>query len=61
MAPCLVPIQLASSWLPRHFQLCIDADLGKELGANWVGTQTFDLGANNNGAKRMIHFLKSYW
>jgi hypothetical protein len=51
---------LASNWLTRHFQLCVDADLGKELGANWVGTKTFDLGANNNGAKRMVHFLKSY-
>jgi hypothetical protein len=34
--------------------------VGKELGANWAGAKTFDLGANNNGVKRMVHFLKSY-
>jgi hypothetical protein len=32
----------------------------KELGANWAGAETFDLGANNNSAKRRIYFLKSY-
>jgi hypothetical protein len=49
-----------SSWLPRHRQLCVNADVGKELGANWADTETFDLGANNNGAVRRIYFLKSY-
>jgi hypothetical protein len=34
--------------------------MGKELGANWAGAETFDLGANNNGVKRRVHFLKSY-
>jgi hypothetical protein len=51
---------LTLSWLPRHRQLCVDADVGKELGANWAGAETFDLDANNNGAKRKVHFLKSY-
>jgi hypothetical protein len=60
MAPCLAPIQLAPSWLPRHRQLCVDANVDKKLGANWVGTETFDFGATNNGAKRMVYFLKSY-
>jgi hypothetical protein len=60
MAPYLAPIQLALSWLLRHRQLCVDANVGKELGANWAGAETFDLGANNNGAKRKAYFLKSY-
>jgi hypothetical protein len=47
---------LAPSWLPRHLQLCVDADVGKELGA-----ETFDLDANNNGTKRRVRFLKSYY
>jgi hypothetical protein len=49
---------LAPSWLPRHLQLCADADVGKELGANWAGTEMFDLGANNNGTKRRVHFFE---
>jgi hypothetical protein len=60
MTPNLAPIQLAPSWLPHHHQLCVDAVVGKELGANWAGAETFDLGANNNGAKRRVDFLKSY-
>jgi hypothetical protein len=32
--------------------------VGKELGANWAGVEAFDLGANNNGAKRKVYFLK---
>jgi hypothetical protein len=35
--------------------------VGKELGANWAGVEMFDLGANNNGTKRRVHFLKSYY
>jgi hypothetical protein len=52
---------LAPSWLPRHLQLCVDADVGKELGTNSAGAETFDLGANNNDTKSMVYFLKSYY
>jgi hypothetical protein len=39
----MAPIQLAPSWLPRHLQLCVNANVGKELDANWAGAKTFDL------------------
>jgi hypothetical protein len=61
MAPCLAPIQLAPSWLPRRRQLYIDADVGTELGANLAGTEMCNLGANNNSVEPRVYFLKSYY
>jgi hypothetical protein len=56
----LAPGPTTPSWLPRQCHVCVDVNVDKELDANWTGAETFDFGANNNGAKRMIYFLKSY-
>jgi hypothetical protein len=51
---------IGAELVPCHCQLCVDANVDKKLGANWIGTETFDFGATNNGAKRRVYFLKSY-
>jgi hypothetical protein len=59
MVPSLAPIimapLLAPRSLPRKHHVRVDANVGKDIGA-----KTCNLGANNNGAKLRVYFLKSY-
>jgi uncharacterized protein (UPF0212 family) len=52
---------LAPRSLPRKHHVYVDANVGKDLCAKCAGTKSCNLGANNNGAKLMVYFLKSYW
>jgi hypothetical protein len=47
MAPSFAPSLLAPRSLPRKRHVYVDANMGK------------DLGANNDGAKLRVYFLKS--
>jgi hypothetical protein len=60
MVPSLAPLLLAPSSLPRKRHVCVDANVGKDLGAKCAGAKTCNLGANNDGAKLRVYFLKSY-
>jgi hypothetical protein len=60
LAPSLVPSLLAPSSLPRKRHVCVDANVDKDLGAKCSSAKTCNLGANNDGAKLRVHFLKSY-
>jgi hypothetical protein len=56
MVPSLASSLLAPRSLPRKHHVRVDANVGKDLGAKMC-----NLGANNNGAKMRVYFLKSYW
>jgi hypothetical protein len=57
----LGPSVLAPRSLPRKRHVCVDANVGKDLGTKCAGAKTCNLGANNDGAKLRVHFLKFYW
>jgi hypothetical protein len=49
---------LVPNSLPRKRHICVDANVGKDLGAKCVGAKTCNLSANNDGAKLRVYFLK---
>jgi hypothetical protein len=48
-------------FLPRKRHVYVDANVGKDFDAKCAGAKTCNLGANNDGAKLRVYFLKSFW